>query len=272
MEILIVLAVTAVLFISVITMVSGRQRQTEFNTAIRDVQSQLQQAISEVGNGFYPSRNNFNCTASTTGPVLSTVGLSKQQGTNEGCIFVGKVVQFGYQQPNQLEKTPVFSVVGLRQIAGSGDDVRTLAEARATVIAPADGGPVNMPDATALKDYKGGLNVKWVRINGVKSPTTDVGAIGFMNSLASGGSLSSGGQRVEAYPIQGTAVDPPTLTAAAKQINDGMAVSNRLSASNANVQVCIDSGTTKQSGLVTIGGNGRDLSVDLRIQGGLCSI
>lgn len=277
-ETLIVLAITGGLFVSAIVMMSGRQRQTEFNTAIRDVQSQLQQTISEVGNGFYPSLNNFSCSGELIGPKLKTSD-SKDQGSNKGCIFLGKVVQFGFAQPDKPEEYPVFSVVGLRLKGGSsGPEAASVIDAQPKVIAPANGMSAGdklvMPDVTSNNKLRGGLTVKWARINGVKSASTDVGAVGFISSLTSesaGGALKSGSQHIYALPLQGTALAPADLEKAAEAINNGMVRVTTKPLGGDSLHICIDSGTTAQSGLIIIGGDSRELSVDLRIQGAECS-
>jgi hypothetical protein len=274
-ETLIVLAITGGLFISAIVMMSGRQRQAEFNTAIRDVQSQLQQTISEVNDGFYPSRNNFTCVGEVTGPKL-VVGAGKEQGSNEGCIFLGKVVHFGVTKADEPEEYPVLSVVGLRLKDGAtGPEVTNVIDAKSRVIAPVNATEaITVPDVTSIKKLRGGLTVKWARVNGVNSASTNVGAVGFLSSLQSvsvGSVLKSGSQHIYALPLQGTALGLTDMKDVAKKVNEGMVNLTTKPLAGDSLQICIDSGTTKQSGLIVIGGDGRELSVDLRIQGALCS-
>lgn len=93
-EVMIVLAVTGALFVSAALLIAGRQQQTQFDQSIREVQSQIQQVINEIGHGFYPNSGDFSCEAGSSGPPTFT-GAAAGQGTNEGCIFLGKAIQFG---------------------------------------------------------------------------------------------------------------------------------------------------------------------------------
>src|SRR5438874_1617208 len=79
-EVMIVLAITGLLFLSAAALISGKQNQAAFDQAIQQLQSQIQQTMNEVSVGYYPNRNDFVCVAGGTGPLLSSG--SNQQGTN----------------------------------------------------------------------------------------------------------------------------------------------------------------------------------------------
>ena len=93
-ETLIVLTVSGALFVSATYFLSGDQDRTEFTQSIQAVQSQIQQVINEVESGSYANTNNFTCSGTASGPSLTTSGTDAQ-GSNTGCIFLGKVIQFG---------------------------------------------------------------------------------------------------------------------------------------------------------------------------------
>lgn len=255
-EVMIVLAVTGALFISAALLIAGRQNQTEFDQGIRQIQSQIQQTINEVSSGFYPNRSNFTCTAAAGSINISPGGSG--QGTNSGCIFLGKVMQFKVHGTSP-EQFATFSVAGLQKNS-SGNDVSSLSEASPLAIAP---GPshANIPDVTQKTGLQGGITAVSMKANG-----NNVGAVGFMSSLAqyNGGQVVSGSQQVNVIPISATALDADTGTIAD-------AIDARLATSPVNpsggVQICFASGGTDQSGLITIGSSGRQLSVTLAIKG-----
>ncbi len=262
-EVLIVLSVTAGLFISAVIMLSGKQRQTEFSTALRDVQTQVQQIISEVGTGFYPSQENFRCTGSLTGPTITSASVT--QGENVGCIFLGKVIHFGLADTSP-EEYATFSIAGLQRVDGvqANNEVRSLSEAQPTVIAESAANPSAPNGSIQRQPLRAGLKALWVR-NG-DSPGTQLGAVGFISSLASydaGGDIVSGSQTVNLMPVTGTSVGA-TQIEMANAINANL----RSSAENPNggVQICFVSGGTNQSGLMTIGSNGRQLSVKVEVK------
>jgi prepilin-type N-terminal cleavage/methylation domain-containing protein len=95
-ETMIVLAVSGLLFASLVTLTSGRRQQTEFQQSVNNVVTQLQQVISDVQNGYYGISDTPNCTApggGGTNPLSISAGTSTL-GTNSQCVFLGKVLQF----------------------------------------------------------------------------------------------------------------------------------------------------------------------------------
>jgi prepilin-type N-terminal cleavage/methylation domain-containing protein len=257
-ETLIVIAITGVLFAAIAMTLSGRQSKTEFTQAIQEIQSQIQQVISDTGTGYYPNGNNFQCVASLSGPQFSTLAAN-EQGTNEGCVFLGKAIQFGVSgSVGGIEKFNVFTIAGLQHKA-SGDEVQTLAEALPTPIATATSG-VNGTDKKTLlygltigKAYYGASN-------------TPIGTVAFVNSLASysSGSLISGSQQVQVIPVTGSGLNT-TEDAAALNIKSQLATSPVDPAEG--VTLCFVSGGTDQTGIIKIGGSARQLSVTLDIKG-----
>jgi Tfp pilus assembly protein FimT len=255
-EVLIVLAVTALLFTSVMMTMAGRQNRTEFITSVRDLKTQIQQTISETASGYYPSMNNFRCTAVAGAPSVSAGG--NDQGTNSGCIFMGKVIQFGLLGTGGgtgAEKMLTYTAVGVRQTT-AGKEVTSLAEANPVIMSESDA-----PGSVEARSINGGLTTLWVH-DGVGN---NIGAVGFISSLAqyNDGLLSSGSQQLNLMPISGSSLGM-------SQVDMAQAINTNLETSQVNpsggVKVCFVSGGTDQSGLITIGSNGRQLSVTLDIK------
>ncbi len=263
-EVLVVLAVTGALFASAAVLISGRQNRTEFSQGIQQLQSQIQQVIGEVSSGYYPSSNAIQCTASGAGINLSS-GAS-EQGTNSDCLFLGKAMQFALgANPEQFA---VYSIAGLRQTS-TGKEVSTLAETAPQAIAPTAAAP-DVPDVTAKTSLQGGLTVQDMFY--ANNPANKIGAVAFVSSLAqydaATGKIASGSQKVNVIPLlpsSGTGQHIDTLAMAAN-INQKLATSPVNPANG--VQICLASGGTDQSGLVTIGSGGRDLAVNVSIKAG----
>ncbi len=259
-EVLIVLAVTGALFISAATLISGRQNKTQFSTSINELKSQIQQVISDVQTGFYPSSNSLVCVVNGAGNVSFSAG-STTQGSNKDCMFMGKVVQFGVSgtDPQQFI---VYSIAGKRQNA-TGEDVKTYAEASPTVMTTSNSNPIDTPTAVDTLQY--GLKMVPGSLTYTKDgTTTQVGAVGFMSTLADFDADRSGSQQVQLLPVIGSALDT-TPAQAVTAINANL--KNSPVTPNGGVSMCFQSGTTNQSGLIKIGGNGRELSVTLSIKG-----
>lgn len=268
-ETMIVLAITGLLFVMIATTLSGRQAKSEFNQAIQDARTQLQQVVSQVQAGFYANMGNFNCSAIGTSLTLSPVGSSKEQGSNESCVFLGHAVQLavGSSSPEIIK---VYPMAGIKLISSD------LFDTHPTVIAPDDSNPLvsSVPDNST--DIKLIYNLKLTAMayddgTGLHK----LGALAFLYSLGSfdvsKGDYNNGTAQVNLYALPYTSslgmnVDQFT---GAKGINSAFTASGAPDSAILNpsggVKLCFQSGTTHDFGLVSLGDNGRATSSELRI-------
>lgn len=130
-EVMIFLVVTATLFISAMAVFNGRQARTEYTQAVRETDQRILTVINEVGSGNFPDQGNFSCTSSSSGTVIDVSG-SEEQGSNESCIFVGKLMHFGIDGDER--DYAVYTLAGSRLDGSSGQIVTNLAEASPTVV------------------------------------------------------------------------------------------------------------------------------------------
>lgn len=256
-EVLIVLAVTGFLFVGAALLIAGRQSQTEFNQAIRQVQTQIQQVINDVAVGYYPNTNNFVCTVSGTNPPTVSPGVS-EQGTNSDCIFIGKTIQFDVAGTSP-EQFKVYTMVGRRlSSTGSGDDSQNRAQAKPIAVAPNTTDP-NVPDNSETFQLNGGLTTYSMVWGASSNP---IGSVGFMQSLAPPIAGESGAQIIRVIPVTNSTLNV-TSPQGVTQINDNFATS---AYDPLGVRICFVSAGTNQSGLISIGGAQRQLSVTLNIK------
>lgn len=265
-EVLIVLAITGALFVSAATMISGRTAKTQFEQSVNQMTGQIRQQINDVASGYYPNNKNFSCTA--TGADFSITAGASEQGTNTGCVFLGKALYFGVAgtDPEQYVSFPVAAL----QRNAAGEEVTSIAAAKPAVIYPA-APQTNSPNSSQTTPLQYGLKVSKMYYG--TNPDNKIGAVAFLSSLGqyNGTELVSGSQQISMLPLLNT-VTNKSIAEAATAINANFITSNNTFAGSTNKQVniCFDSGTTNQSGLVTIGGgNGRELSVTLSIKGNL---
>jgi type II secretory pathway pseudopilin PulG len=260
-ETMMVLVVTAALFIMIAATLSGRQGRTEFSQSVQNVKNQIQQTINDVGSGFYPDTSNFKCSAGGSGPVF--MAGASNQGANTGCIFVGKVLQFGIAGSSDPEQFRTYTLGGLQRDA-TGAEVTTYAAAKPAVISPSTTSP-GTPDASDIGKLNYGLTTKEMYYGVTK---TNIASVAFVNSLASysNNSLVSGSQQVSMVPINGSALNA-SQPAGAQAINANFVNSaNTAINPSSGVNICFVSAGSNQSGLITIGSNGRQLSVTLSIK------
>ena len=253
---LIVLAVSMFLFVSVIALINGKQDVAAFNQSVGAVKTELQQFANQVGSGYYPNNGSIQCDDSSGGPTLSTDPAGgDHQGSSDKCLFLGKAIQFGVPDPGDAtaENYNVYTLVGLRSgVKGGQVD---LAATQARVIARASNDPPSIPkDAYEAKLLQFGLTVSTVY------PNTSV-AFGFITNLTSLGT-GDGSQRTDVVTIPGTALGKDDAEGA-KEINANIA-SGTINPVG-GVKICFNSGGTNQSALISIGGSGRQGTIESKI-------
>lgn len=280
-ETLIVLAVTSVLLISAMLLISGRQNTTLFQTGVNDLRQKLQQVINETASGYYPNQGNVSCTRSTSGPALSSA--TKALGSNGHCTFVGAVIVMSPQPALDNKRMVIYPLAGLRQYndAGVYRDARSIKEARPTAIAPVSVGD-GLPDARTSYTFQ---NISLVSSRGVNNrsvpaitdyavPIFTATAIitNFGQASASSSTLATGSRTLYMNGFcNGWAT--VSIDQAAGYINDA---SNGTCESPddgnfvrlTGMYMCFASEVTNQSAIVSIGGAGGGLDVDVKIISG----
>lgn len=254
-EVLVVLAVTGALFVSAAVAISGRTNKTQFQQSINDVVTMLSQSINSTSIGYYPNTSDFTCQNVSNVLVLKTG--TNHQGTNNDCIFLGKATQFGVSSTDP-QQVATFPIAALRTDS-TGQDVHDLASADPTVI----------PNGESTDPLLYGLTVSKMYYN--NDPTKQIGAFAIITDLSnysySNSFLQSGSQQMILVPILNTSLGA-TIPSTATAINANLKLST---AATSGVQICLDSGTTNQSGLVTIGGSGgQQLTVSVAIKASPC--
>lgn len=248
-ETLVVLAISGGMVLAIIFLVSGQQAKTQFQQAINTVSQQLQQTIDDVANGYYPT-SNIQCSAGAGGPSITRGNSSL--GTNDACVLVGKAIQFDTKPDPQ--QYIAYSMVGLRTNSAASP----LAIATGTTSINS-----NVPGNSVKTSLANGLNLVYAY------PTanlnfTEAFAVMSSNVFNSGGLTDiSGSQQVSLYAVNLTKANSAD-TSNVDAIDNS---SNYTPVSG--FSICLASGTTNQSGLITVGGsNNRKLSVVLTIKDG----
>ncbi|HSH18092.1 MAG TPA: type II secretion system protein [Candidatus Saccharimonadales bacterium] len=266
-ETLIVLAITGGMFVSAAVMISGRQASTQFSQGVRDIESQIEQAMNEVSNGYYLSTQAIDCTNTgpNGGPLIRSSGdLDKIQGTNKECTFIGKVMQFAVANddgsPTDPERFNIYTVVGIRTTSDlSGTE--GLAPAKPRLLArEASESTSATPDMFEDRKLPYGLTVVDMYYGpDANDNSRKIGAVGFTSGLGSlSGADVSQQVNILAIPTVGNGLHL-TKGDGVEAINKelGTATTNP----DAGVHICLKSGGTKQSARLSIGGSGRQSGV-----------
>ena len=275
-ESMIVLGVTGVLFISLAGMVAGQQAKARFKSSMTDITTQIQSQINEVSSGFYPNTGNFRCQAASGNPVVSN-GVSSL-GENSDCTYLGRAMMYGIPGTDP-EQYKIQTLIGLRRTL-AGKEPLTLREARTQVLdrGNAYNNVASWPQLATTKNLQQGTEVVWMRsLNGAGIGVAERIA-GFAIVAAPNQQLTiNANNSVESGTIVPTIIPIPNATA-----NPEPGVSERegvdliirslggppsgtpitADAADGPIQICFKSGTTNQSGLVTIGTNNSTTSVE----------
>lgn len=170
-EVIIALSVTSLLFVSVATLLGGRQAIAQFTQGVRTYESLIQNVSSETSNGYY--RTEFGCNVGA-GDYSYTFGDSSDSnpGANVGCVFIGKALV-----PHTTEETThVLTLIGRQFQAGSTGDLANTIEESQPVVVPATN------NIDEVNEHRYGLLV-----NGIEdSAGNDLSALVFMLPTSGG--------------------------------------------------------------------------------------
>ena len=253
MEVMIFLAISGFMFIIAAAFISGKQSKAEFKQGMNDVASQIQQVINYVGNGFYPSAN-FTCTPNSGGPTFNSG--SNPQGTNQGCILLGQVIQFGVPGTNDTGYN-IYTVVGNQYSNGTitGPDLSTgFSDAHPTAVYD----PSHNVDITDSKILQWGLQV-----TGMYNKSTAIGAVGFFGSFGSynGITLASGSQATTVATVPNSALEQTKDQVAKQPGSEIYQIADANVIAQPDITICFKNGS--QKGSITIGGSiGQRLTVN----------
>ncbi len=272
-EVMIVLAVTSALLVSGMLLVSGQQARTEFNQSTHDIEQQIDDVINNVATGYYANIGSFSCSVVGTNQPSIGPGPNKE-GTNTGCIFIGRAIQF--DPDSKLSQFNIYNLVG-RQYSPINPTLQTssLSDAKPIAIAKNDytSPPITIDeDATENKSLGFGLQVVKMKYVDMTNTTNITGVMAFItdfpNQTSSTFSTSSQSRIASLYIVDTTSFTPPQNTKdyAVNAIDgkpDTPPITNYFIPAK-KVSICFNGGTDKY-GIITIGANSQQLNTDLRI-------
>jgi hypothetical protein len=245
---MIFLGVSSALFVSGSLVLNGQQQRTEFSQGMRELNSQIQDIINDTATGYYPNNGNFNCTGGGgTAPTITTPGTT-EQGANQGCIFLGRVVHFALHGTDP-EQFNIYTVVGNRQTGSPPDlsEVKDYNEAKPKALEE------DLASNIVNRTMPFGIKVKAMKYDNGGSPAP-IGAVGFLSSFGeySGTDLVSGAQSaIDLVPIAATNIgQPPSDVYTQVKALNNTSVKNPSS----GVSICLEGGSSSQYGIITLGG------------------
>ncbi len=162
-EVLIVLGISGILFVSAATVFTAGRKGTEFSQSIYDIQSKIKQYAVQVSTGNFLESTQYVCSRDLSSGraklSLPAAGVSATAGSNEDCIYLGKA----FLPVVGTSDIYVYDVLGLRNVySGAGADTgvysRTVKEAMVD--------PAGLRNADTTFAYK--FTNKYSLVNGLK--------------------------------------------------------------------------------------------------------
>jgi type II secretory pathway pseudopilin PulG len=242
-EVMIVLAVSGMMFVIAAGFIGGKQARTAFNDGVNQLAASLQDTIEQVSDGKYSDVPlHYTCN----GPSVNPGGAYNGQGTSSSCVFLGKIIHFTENDATDYE---TFSIIGSRLDAGVPS------------ITPAQAGATSVTELTTQAATPHSLDVKQINITDIDGSFKQSYGIGFLQSMGSfdntGVTLKSGSTGVNLYYVNGVGINLSSSSAA------GLIKNNLRQASK--VDMCITDGTRYAD--ILLGDNGNQLAVSVKMNG-----
>lgn len=114
-EVMIVFAITMLIFISAMVLLNGQQNGTQFNTSMQDINSKLKSYASQINSALAPEYQKSTCKVVNSKPQIVPSGSTTP---SEACIYMGIALQV---VPNQ-SKIYAYPVMGTRTEWVNGAD------------------------------------------------------------------------------------------------------------------------------------------------------
>lgn len=249
-EVMVVLAVSGMMFVIAAGFVNGKQARTAFTYGSNELASRLQDTIEQVTDGQY-SDISLQCTYSSgtgTNPNAVPTG-TEQQGTNSNCVFLGKVLHFATD--GNRAKYDVFPMAGGR-VGVNDTPITELVNAKPKVI----NSLITVEDTPQQLDI---VNIKVTSSTGVTGNSYMIGFFQSQGSFdSSTNSLDNGIQVVRPYYVD-SAGDNLSKDAAVTLINGGGIVEAR------SIDICLTDGTRYAS--ILLGVDGGQLATTVKAHG-----
>lgn len=255
-EIMIVLAISGVIFISGLALFNGQGAQVNFNQGVNDLASELSTEARSVSASQFYGAAGYSCTVSGSPPRATlSVPDGSSGATNQDCLSIGKA----FEATTGANNIFIYNVLGNRQTYVGGvplGSASSLTEANPTIA---------VAEAVDLStDYKlsGGLKIISSRVAdsaGVLLPSSLIGY--YLNFNGETGTSQSGGiLTAKAYNLD---TDTHDLSAA-KACVESSGCSTPIDISL--WQLCLESSDTKRRALLNISSSAAGVTTSIKFE------
>lgn len=277
-EVMIVLAVSGLMFVIASSFINGKQANTAFSTGVNELGSQIQDVIEQVNDGKF-SDIPVKCVADATNGELTITPLSsgETQGTNSDCVFVGKLIHFYIYPGNNVNGSDyeIYTIAGCKTTVGCGSPTDIFKSFSPT---PVIATPLGTSDLTQPETTPSHLQIKDVSVTPIAghglSTTTTANNIAFFQAFGAVASSyidisnESGAQSSSlAYaigPSKNGVIDGSNANQATGETNVSSDIVGSGTFWASSATVCITDGAGRYAE-IDIGGTGSQLSATVKM-------
>lgn len=200
LEVLIFIAVSSLMFVSAMRAISGRQKQVQFTQSIQEFDAKIKDLINDVTTSYYPTNENVSCEIIGSDISIS-VGANQKLGTNDKCIYVGKVINFQSSADNTAMR--IYAMAGKRYSDNQLTPSMSISDAKPKAVTS----PGNSNFVETAEEYVPLYGLKITRVMRFVSDAdfTDYGSIAIISNF--GGSSISEAQAVQIGGILGSDIE-----------------------------------------------------------------
>ena len=124
-EVLIFLAVSALIFASAAIAIGGQQQNVQYSQAVREFEIQVKDAINDVANGFYPAYTDVACRENASNEVEfyepAATSDDGDPGTSNACANIGKSILVNVASRD--DSFGLGTITGVNQTVGEAPDL-----------------------------------------------------------------------------------------------------------------------------------------------------
>lgn len=237
-ETLITLAVSSIIFVTIMAVFSGRQGRVEFSQGIRDIEAYIQDIGNDVRNGYYPTINQKCGIESGSLKFYEVTNPADyKQGTSGSCVFAGKVMFFNGADG----KITAYSIAGDKSATSLSSLKQTVMGVNATETA---------------EDYQIPASIKLIKSNEYNINLM----MGLFFDVSSSSSSSS--TSIKPYIIK---VGGSDIAAVNSGVKNAFISGNSTEISPDGIKLCFKSGSSNQYATITVSKSINGLSTTVLI-------
>lgn len=248
-ETLIVLAASSFLVVVVILLITSQQGKTQFTQAARDADARLNDIVNDYATGYLVRTNNVSCTADGGGGRPALTSSTSNQGTNIGCVYVGRLVRF---TPDSSSYT-VHSLIGRQYVAGVfSQQTSDIVSAKPVLLYPTTSNS-SIPNLAITDEFGAGIRFKSAVYLDTSNNPQSVGAFAIVSNFGttSGGSLVSDKQTPQLMILTPAFSSDTDL---ADRFATGITTADFVT--DRPMALCFESSSSKQYAIIKFGTNG----------------